>query len=122
MKKFAVGDIVRIKTWEELSSRWRADEDGDLRVGDGDLDDLFFIKSKMKRYCGSELIITEVQSFFSPDIAIYRLGYLDGEDTIDEERILNDYFFNTHMFDEIVDESLSKNVSWEELFNGGDHG
>ena len=120
MKKFAVGDIVRIKTWEELSSRWRAaDEDGDLRVGDGDLDDLFFIRSEMKRYCDSEFIITGVVPF-SPDTAIYRLGYLDGEGTIDEETILNEFSFNTHMFDEIVDESLSKNVSWEELLNGGE--
>lgn len=57
MRQFKVGDIVQIKSWEEMESEYELDDDGDIFVGSISRS---FVK-KMKYLCNVILEVKKIE-------------------------------------------------------------
>ena len=55
MSKFHIGDIVQVKSWEELSSEYSVDEEGDAWV------ECEFFTEEMHRFCNQYFRIEDIE-------------------------------------------------------------
>lgn len=90
-----VGEIVRIREWEDMASEFRVDEDGDISV-----DGAFFLKS-MRGFCGRECIVTGVTYY--EHIGVMLVGL---RDVNDGTKPSNEYDFTPAMLEPVDRETL----------------
>ena len=86
---FCVGDLVRIRDWDDLANEFYVDDDGDICVDDG-----MWFTSSMRYLCGREFIIEGFDRNFPDELIGNFDGYtvytkmielVDREDTVVEE-------------------------------------
>lgn len=54
-EEIRIGDIVRIREWDDMANEFEIDDDGDLRIAT----DLYFTKP-MKKLCGKVLTVSNM--------------------------------------------------------------
>lgn len=53
MRQFKIGDMVKIKSWEEMVEEFELDEDGDISIRNG----YTFFSIEMREFCGNIITI-----------------------------------------------------------------
>lgn len=53
--KYKVGDIIRVRDWDDMERQYGTDSDGDIRLPDG-----WWFKNSMKPFCGKDYKISKV--------------------------------------------------------------
>lgn len=56
-----VGDIVRVRSWDDMASEYTVDADGDILITDQNGNDkVYFLSKSMRRLCGLALTVSRI--------------------------------------------------------------
>jgi len=96
MKDFAIGDVVTIRDFDDMAEEF---DTGGGYADIGGPPGCYAFISDMKKYCGKNFTIADVNQDNSPTAIITEPWY----DLLDDNRSILNYYFHDWMFEESKD-------------------
>ncbi len=119
MRKYNIGDKVKVKSWEDMAKEHCIDDDGDIFFED---DELYFMQETMKPLCGTIVEISKFDDYYNG----YNIKEMDDHFTWTDEMfedanpIVKSKSFHIHLYDKneeiICVDSLEKAIQHAKEF------